>query len=305
MADIDLGAKVLIPSGELQTLIDVLIAHGYDVLGPILRDGAIVYDEVRHIDDLPRGWTDRQDAGTYRIEKRQDEALFGYAVGPQSWKRFVHPPVDHADRVSAALSLKSGGNQIMRLLGGREIHPVNVRVGGFYRVPRKTELEPLAKALHDAREQALATLEWVSTFTFPTLERDYTWVGLRHPGEYPITEGRIVSNTGLDIAVADYEENFIERQVSHSTALHSVIQGGGSYLVGPLARYSLNFERLPAAVRRLATEAGLEETCRNPFKSILVRSVELVFACEEALRLIHEYEMPDRPHVEVGVRAGM
>lgn len=83
---------VLLDRAGLQALVDALVARGFDVIGPTLRDGAIVYDRIADIAALPAGWTDRQEAGRYRLERRADAALFGYAVGPQSWKRFLHPP---------------------------------------------------------------------------------------------------------------------------------------------------------------------------------------------------------------------
>lgn len=89
-----IGASRVFARDGLQDLIVALTKRGYQVLGPTLRDGVIAYDEVTQLDDLPRGWTDRQDAGRYRLEERGDEALFGYAVGPQSWKRFLHPPIE-------------------------------------------------------------------------------------------------------------------------------------------------------------------------------------------------------------------
>jgi sulfhydrogenase subunit beta (sulfur reductase) len=86
-------ARQLIERAGLQALLDALRAEGYQVVGPTLRDAAIVYDAIEHVEDLPEGWTDRQDAGRYRLERRSDAALFGYAVGPHAWKRFLHPPV--------------------------------------------------------------------------------------------------------------------------------------------------------------------------------------------------------------------
>ena len=202
---------------------------------------------------------------------------------------------EHGDAVERALALKKRGNELIRLLGGREIHPINVRIGGFYRVPSRAELAPVAEALKHARDQAIDTLRWAAGFPFPECVRDYEFVALRHPGEYPMNEGRIVSSAGLDIAAADYETEFIERQVPHSTALHSVMKQRGTYLVGPMARYALNRDRLPAKIRALADEVGLEPVCRNPFRSILVRALEVVYACDEALRLIAAYEPPPRP----------
>jgi len=212
---------------------------------------------------------------------------------------------DHGAAVERGLALKKAGNELLRLLGGREIHPVNVRVGGFYRVPSRAEFAPVAESLKRARDHAIETLRWAATFPFPECTRDYEFVALRHSQEYPMNRGRIASSSGLDIAAADYETEFLERQVPHSTALHSTLRGRGAYLVGALARYALNRDRLPADVRAVADEAGLGPVCRNPFRSILVRAVEVVYACGEALRLIESYERPARPFVPAEPRAGV
>ena len=151
---------------------------------------------------------------------------------------------DHPDTVKMGLQLKKVGNDIVTVLGGREIHPINVRVGGFYKAPRKRDLAPLAESLKWAREAAVKAVRWVGGFTFPEFERDYEFVALRHGQEYPFNEGRVVSNKGLDIAVQDYEQHFVEEQVPHSHALHSTLKERGSYFAGPLARYNLNFDRL-------------------------------------------------------------
>ena len=212
---------------------------------------------------------------------------------------------DHRAAVERGLALKKAGNELLRLLGGREIHPVNVRVGGFHRMPARAELIPIAESLKRARDQAIETLRWAAGFPFPNVTRDYEFVALRHPDEYPMNIGRIVSSAGLDIAAADYESEFLERQVPYSTALHSVLKRRGAYLVGPMARYALNCDRLPVEVRALAEEAGLEPVCRNPFRSILVRAIEIVYACGEALQLIAEYEPPARTFVSPEPRAGV
>lgn len=209
---------------------------------------------------------------------------------------------DQPERVKQALQLKKTGNELMALLGGREIHPINVKVGGFYRVPRKAELLAVRDKLEQAREIALKTVRFVSSLDFPDFAPDYTFVALRQEGEYPILEGRIVSNRGLSIPVGDFEQHFQEEHVPHSNALHATHQGQ-PYLVGPLARYNLNHDQLPASLQSLAREAGLGPVCRNPFQSIVVRALETLYACEEALRLIGEYEEPDAPSVPVVPRA--
>ncbi|HEY6951974.1 MAG TPA: Ni/Fe hydrogenase subunit alpha, partial [Bacteroidota bacterium] len=211
---------------------------------------------------------------------------------------------DHGTLVKQALELKKIGNDIVNLVGGREIHPINVRVGGFYRFPTKLELSKLAERLKWALEFSLKMVEFTGTLTFPEFSRDYEYVALRHEEEYPFNEGRLVSNKGLNISVPEYESHFTEEHVEHSNALQSVHKDVGAYLVGPLARYNLNFDRLSKTAQRSARSAGLGKTCDNPFKSIIVRSVETVYACEEALRIIAEYEMPDRPSAVVTPRAG-
>ena len=220
----------------------------------------------------------------------------------------IHMAKDHGAEVARGLALKQTGNAIVQRLGGREIHPINVRVGGFYRVPTRRELGTLREPLERARDQALATLRWVKGFPFPDLERDYEFVALRHPQEYPLNEGRIVSNLGLDIPAAEYEQHFSEEHVRHSNALQGARRAPGgedtSYFVGPLARYSLNFDRLTPAVQQAAREAGLGPVCRNPFLSIVVRAVETLWAVDEALRIVAAYEPPDAPAVAVEPRAG-
>lgn len=212
---------------------------------------------------------------------------------------------DYPEVVQRGLQLKKIGNEIVTLVGGREIHPINIRVGGFYKTPAKQDLEPLAERLKWAREAALETVRWVAKLPFPEFEQDYEFVSLRHPEEYPFNEGRLVSNRGLDIAVREYESHFAEEHVEHSTALHSVLKERGAYFVGPLARYNLNFDRLTPLAQEAAREAGLGPHCRNPFQSIIVRSIETLYACDEALRIIAAYEQPEKPFIDPSPQAAV
>ncbi len=255
--------------------------------------GVTVTDEIRALRRLLYcgEWIESHALHVYLLHAPD---FLGYESG-------IHMARDHPDIVSRGLRIKKAGNRLMEVIGGRAVHPVNVRTGGFYRAPAPGELRSLIPMLEQARADAEATVSWVAAFDFPGFDRDYEFVALRHPGEYPITEGRICATSGLDIGPADYDSHFTEFQVDHSTALHSVLDGR-TYLTGPMARYSLNFARLPAGVRSAARAAGLGETCANPFRSIVVRAVELLFACGEALRLIDGYTPPDPPAVDVAPR---
>lgn len=217
----------------------------------------------------------------------------------------IHMAKDHGDLVRTALRLKKIGNDIMNMVGGREIHPINVKVGGFYKTPSKRDLESMVENLKWARDAALDMVRFVAKLDFPDNERDYEFVSLRHDKEYPLNEGRVVSSKGIDIPVEEYDQYFKETHVEHSTALQSHIVGRGPYFVGPLARYSLNFDKLTPTAQQAAREAGLGKTCTNPFRSIIVRAVEVVYAVEEALRIIASYEQPDKPFIAAEPRAGV
>jgi coenzyme F420-reducing hydrogenase alpha subunit len=217
----------------------------------------------------------------------------------------IQMSADHPEVVQKGLELKKTGNDIVNLLGGREIHPINVRVGGFYKIPEKSKFKMLEEKLKRARDIAIDTIKLTATFPFPDFEVDYTFVSLSHPNEYPFNEGRLISNKGLDINISEYENNFIEEHVQHSNALHSIQSKGDIYFVGPLARYNLNFDKLTNTAKELSKEVGLSPKCKNPFKSIIVRSVETLYACEEALRIIGNLEIPDKPFIEVNPKAGV
>lgn len=210
----------------------------------------------------------------------------------------------HPERVRSALRIKKAGNSLIETLGGRSVHPVNVRIGGFYRVPRRAELEALLPALRLALEEAEATLDWLSTFEFPSFDRDHELVSLRHGAEYPMNEGRITSTKGLDIDPREFEEVVSEEQVRHSTALQASLVRG-SYLCGPLARFALNADQLTPRAAAAAERVRLEPTCRNQYRSLLVRAVEVIHALDEAIAIIDGYQPPAEACVPLTFRAGV
>lgn len=209
--------------------------------------------------------------------------------------------------VEQALRMKKIGNHLVAVIGGREIHPVSACVGGFYRAPRKAELAALIPDLEWALESAVEAVRWAATLNYPDFTADYEFVSLSHPDEYPYNEGRIVSSRGLDIAMEEYERHFLEEHVEHSNALHSRRAGSKtSYMVGPLARVNLNFDRLSPRAQAAARDIALTLPVRNPFMSLLARGLELVHAYEEALQLIASYvePVPSRSPIPTPPQAG-
>ncbi len=217
----------------------------------------------------------------------------------------VSMAADHRAAVERGLRLKKLGNDLLETLGGRATHPVSVCVGGFYRVPRRAELQRFRKDLEWGLGAARETVRWTAGFHFPDFAPEYEFVAVSHPAEYPMNERRIISSGGVNIDPADFESTFLEEHVRHSTALHSVrADRGTSYFVGPLARVNLNFEKLSPAAWQAAQESGIGWPCRNPYAGIVARGVELVHAFEEALSIVENYCEPARSRVEIEVRAG-
>jgi coenzyme F420-reducing hydrogenase alpha subunit len=212
---------------------------------------------------------------------------------------------EHRAMVLRGLAIKKAGNALVRAVGGREIHPVNPRVGGFHSMPPRAALLALLPELERARDGALEALEWMARFPFPDYTCDYEFVAVDAGPQYPFISNRLISNRGLDISVRDYDSHFEERQIPHSNALHSRLKNAGNYLCGPLARFNLHFDKLSAAARDAARRANIEPPCRNPFKSILVRAVETAWALEEAIALIGNYDAGAQPFVEAPMRASI
>ena len=137
---------VTLDEAGLQALIDALAKGGYRVIGPRIRDRAIVYDDIAKVADLPAGWTDEQSGGRYTLKRRSDEALFGYAVGPHSWKQFLFPPIQtlwRSKRENATLTVtpEPPTTERFAFLGVRacELHAIAIQdrtfLGGPYQDP--------------------------------------------------------------------------------------------------------------------------------------------------------------------------
>jgi sulfhydrogenase subunit alpha len=211
---------------------------------------------------------------------------------------------DHREIVERGLRLKKAGNALMTLVGGRAVHPVNVRVGGFYRLPTRAELDALRPGLQQGLDEAVQTVALVAGFDFPDMEQPFEYLSLRSEHGYPLESGSVVTTGGSAFPVADFEQHVTEEHVERSNALHARLHGQDPYVVGPLARYALCSDQLSPVAQEAARAAGLGPECRNPFRSIVVRAVELVYAFDEALRIIDAWDGAPAPAVPVPARAG-
>ena len=200
--------------------------------------------------------------------------------------------------VNRGLRLKKIGNRLLEILGGRAIHPINVRVGGFYRSPDRAQLTDLLADLHWGLNAAVDSARWVSEFHFPVFDRPCELISLRHDDEYPMNEGVIASTHRDDVFVSEYESKFFENQVSHSTALQAEVgETREPYLLGPLSRLKHNRGQLFPQAQKLASELLPEQSQINRFSAIIARSIEVVHAFEEAISIIQAYQQLSEPFV--------
>jgi len=209
----------------------------------------------------------------------------------------------HPEVLSRGLRLQGIGNELIRFLGARSVHPVGVRVGGFYHAPEASAAAGLAKRIESLLPEATELIAWIGGIPLPQVEQDFVSVALANGGEYPMIGRRIVADDGLDIPVEDYEAHFREVHVPHSTALHAFYHDR-PFLVGPLARLNLHLDRLPTVTRELLDRAGIAFPSRNIYHSMLARAVELHLAMAEAVALLRDYAPPETPWVEHRPRAG-
>ncbi len=206
--------------------------------------------------------------------------------------------------VRRALRLKKAGNELLKAIGGRSVHPVNVCVGGFHRWPNPDAIHALLPELEWALEASRETVRWAATLPYPDFEQEYEFVALTRPDEYAIYDGEILSSTGRRLSPKDFEKGYLEYQVRHSTALHSHTLEKQPYLVGPLARLNLNFSQLRPTARAMAEEIGLSLPLKNPYKGLIARAIELVEVCDEAVDLASAYRPTGDSHADVQVKAG-
>ncbi|KGP63354.1 Ni/Fe hydrogenase subunit alpha [Legionella norrlandica] len=222
--------------------------------------------------------------------------FLGFRSAPEMAKTFP-------EEVKRGLRLQSFGNDLIKLLGGRSVHPVGACVGGFYKAPAYSEIKVLLEKAKERVADCEELLYWLAKLSFPDNSHDFTNVSLYHPTEYPMNEGRIVSNRGLNINKEEFDYYFKEHQVSYSTALHCLLQNK-PYLVGPLARVNNCFGHLPVPIHLLLQDLGLQFPSRNMYYSIIARAIEIYYCVLEAIRIMEQYALPEHSYPEITPQAG-
>jgi sulfhydrogenase subunit alpha len=212
---------------------------------------------------------------------------------------------DHRKIVERGLSLKQAGVDLLKLVGGRAVHPVSMRVGGFYRVPTRTEARALLPVLEQALADAQETVKWTAAFYLPDFERDPLMLSMYDPQLYALDTGRLITTEGIDIDPGEWDSAFVEQHVEHSTALQATSLDGKKHLLGPASRVVLAGGSLhPLAVEALDASGGNEVLRRNMFAAITARGIEMIHAAAEAISIIEQYQPPDEAWTPWEPRAG-
>ncbi|MGB0466221.1 MAG: Ni/Fe hydrogenase subunit alpha [Pontibacterium sp.] len=221
--------------------------------------------------------------------------FFGFDSGIAMAKEYPH-------EVKRGLDLQGLGNELMHLLGARSVHPIGVKVGGFYKAPALSAVESLLGKLERALPEAEAMVDWLAQLELPQDKQDFQSVALGST-VYAIENGYLKTSGGLRLQPEQYERYFTESHAPHSTALWSHLEGK-PYLVGPLARLNLNHAQLSGANARQFAPYAKRFPSANMFDSMLARGLEVCFALREAIVMLSAYREPDAPSVLVEPKAG-
>lgn len=209
----------------------------------------------------------------------------------------------YPEEVRRGIRLQSFGNELIRLFGGRSVHPVGACVGGFYRAPSLQEISALLKIANERLDDCTQLLNSLAKLKLPDYSHDFTSVSLYHPMEYPFNEGRIVSDHGLNIEINQFNQYFNEFQVPYSNALHCILKGK-PYLVGPLARVNNCLGHLPHEIHAHLQRIGIQFPSKNMYHSIFARAVEIYFCVLEAIRIMENYSYPDQSYMDCQPKKG-
>ena len=200
--------------------------------------------------------------------------------------------------VERALRMKRTVNDLSKTIGGREVHPVGPRVGGFYDVPSRQDFASLREPFLRVREDAIETIRTVAGFQLPEMDRDTDYLCLSHPDQYALNYGYVKTFRGAEFPIAKFLDFVDERQVGHSNALQCQLRLTGTYQTGPLARVNNNHEQLSKTTKEVLSEVGASFPSQNPFMSIIAHGAEILTGVEECLELMEDFEPePEDPEI--------
>ncbi len=194
---------------------------------------------------------------------------------------------DYPEEVEVALRLKKLGNDIVYTIGGRAVHPITTRVGGFSRIPPTTSLAGLRERLQEALPQAMKLARLVARLEVPDFSRKTTYLALRRPDEYAYYDGEVCSTDGYCDTAARFCGS-VREDIKPDTAAKTGFHAGKGFFTGALARVNLSRDQLNESARAVLDDSGLTFPNYNTFINTFCQCVELVHAIDESIRLLDD-----------------
>ncbi len=205
-------------------------------------------------------------------------------------KSFVPLIGSHNEVVRRALRMKKVCNDVCDVLVGRHVHPISCIVGGFTKLPREKDLDTMLDMLKGLQKDMDETVALAATLKFPEFERETEFVALVNDSdEYPMLMGDISSTDGLRMDKKDYKKITNEFVVPHSSAKHTKASRD-SYMVGALARFNLNHDKLHPKAKAVAKAVGLKPICANPYLNTVAQLIECVHSLEDSIAILEEFK---------------
>lgn len=191
----------------------------------------------------------------------------------------------YVDAIKQALRLKKLGNDLSEMVGGRAVHPISSVVGGFTKTPRKEDLAEIRQRSRRTKEDLWNTVDLFRSFDYPEIDRKSELIAISSDEEYAVNKGRLRSSSGLDSLEEEYRIHVQEKELNYSNTKNSLVKGN-DFLVGPIARVNLNYQKLTPDAKKAAEILGLNLPCYDPFANIKARVVELIYALDESIRIM-------------------
>ncbi len=187
--------------------------------------------------------------------------------------------------VNIAVRIKKMANDIVRIIGGRAVHPIRTVVGGFTKLPSEEEMYKMRDMLKSSYPDIEKTVKVLKSIKIPHFERKTEYLSISDPREYAVYDGNIRSSNGWDADNQDYLDRLKEKVVKHSTGKHCFTENG-TYIVSSLSRFNNNYQKLSSLARRYAEELGLKAPCHNDYMNNIAQFIEIVHGIDDSIRLI-------------------
>ena len=209
--------------------------------------------------------------------------------------------------VNIALRTKKMANDIVRIIGGRAVHPIRTVIGGFTKLPTEEEMIKMKEILQASYPDLEKSLEILRTLKIPEFERKTEYISISDTSDYALYDGNIKSTDGWEIDDQDYLDKMKEKVVKYSTAKHCWANGN-VFMVGALARFNNNYQKLTGNAKKYAEDLGLVAPCHNTFMNNIAQFVEIVHSIDDSIRLIdkilEEGLDEDKAMAEIKPKAG-